>query len=142
MLTTINRMIRGKTLLFHSKSIFHSELSLIWPYPLEKPKAHMIHLRHAWPPLTKSMTYKISFLRYWWSNIPAIWLYGRLFLPINLNFIIKLKEKVLLFCEKLINISLWTIFNLVIYPRPIKSTLAGIRVFGRNWGYLDTFKQK
>ena len=48
------------------------------------------------------------------------------------------KEKTLLFCKKLIKVSLWPIFNLAIY----KGILASLGTFGRGWAHQVTPNQK
>ena len=79
-----------------------------------------------------------SFHRYWLSQNPGMWFNGRLFWSFDWNSMYHVKGKKHLFKN---NLPSWTIFNLVILPRPIKGTLASLGMFGNGWtnpGFLHS----
>lgn len=75
---------------------------------------------HACPHLTKTMTLKCSFpeLLMIQESYNVIW--HEIILVYLMKFHDHIKEKTHLLCSKFTNISLWTIFNPAIHPRPIK----------------------
>ena len=109
----------GQTLLFHSKlisALFRTNFYLM--YPPDQSKTRMLTLgkrKCGWPRLAiLHQKYDLQkFFFSWWLFLcknPTMWLDGILFWSINWNSMYHVKVKTF-FCSKLINFSLWTIFN-------------------------------